>query len=119
MSKVEIKETIGCRKKLNIEVENERFDTELNSALKKMKGEVQIPGFRKGKAPESLLRNRFGNVIREEAVKDMIPKVLREVFEEQGIVPHAQTQEDIEVGLLLIQYLGLRDGIAHRLKLAD
>ena len=86
-SKVEIKETIGCRKKLNIEVENERFDTELNSALKKMKGEVQIPGFRKGKAPESLIRKRFGNVIREEAVKDMIPKVLREVFEEQGIKP--------------------------------
>lgn len=87
MSKVEIKETIGCKKKLNIEIDNERFNTELNSALKKMKGEVQIPGFRKGKAPESMLRKRFGNVIREEAVKDMIPKVLQEVFEEQGIKP--------------------------------
>ncbi len=87
MSKVEIAEKIGCKKKLNIEVEKERFDTELNFALKKLKGEVQIPGFRKGKAPESLIRRRLGNVVREEAVKDMIPKVLQEVFEEQKIKP--------------------------------
>jgi len=87
MPKVEIKETIGCKKKLNIEVENERFDVELKSALKKIKSEVQIPGFRKGKVPESLLLKRFGNFVREEAVKDMVPKVLNDVFEEQGIKP--------------------------------
>ncbi len=87
MPKAEIIETVGCKKKLNIEVENERLDVELKSALKKIKSEVQIPGFRKGKAPESLLLKRFGNIVREEAVKDMIPKVLKDVFEEQGIKP--------------------------------
>jgi len=87
MPKVEIKETIGCKKKLDIEVENERFNTELNSSLRKLKSEVQVPGFRKGKAPDSLLRRRFGDVIKEEAVKEMIPKILQEVFEEQGIKP--------------------------------
>ena len=87
MPKVEIKETIGCKKKLNIEVENERFDVELKSALKKIKSEFQIPGFRKGKVPESLLLKRFGNFVREEAVKDMVPKVLNDVFKEQGIKP--------------------------------
>ena len=85
MPKAEIKETIGCKKKIRIEVENERFESELASTIKKFKNRVQLPGFRKGKAPESLLLRRFGKTIREEALNDLIPKVLQEVFEEQGI----------------------------------
>ena len=85
MPKVEIKETVGCKKTLTVEIENERFDTEFNLALKKLKSEAQIPGFRKGKVPESMLLKRFGNLIREEALKDMIPKVLTDVFETEGI----------------------------------
>ncbi len=53
MSKVEIKETIGCKKKLGVEVESERLDTQISTTLKKMKKEIQVPGFRRGKAPES------------------------------------------------------------------
>ena len=87
MTKVEITETIGCKKKIKVEVENERFENELISTMKKVKKKVQIPGFRKGKAPESLLLQRFGKIIREEAINDLIPKVLQEVFEEQGINP--------------------------------
>jgi trigger factor len=87
MTKVELKETISCGKKFRIEVERERLDTEMTTSLKKIKHQVQIPGFRKGKAPESLISKRFGSLIREEAIKDLIPKVLQEVFEEQGIKP--------------------------------
>ena len=87
MSKVEIKETIGCKKKLGVEVESERLDSQMGATLKKMKKEIQVPGFRRGKAPESLLLKRFGSVVREEAIKDMIPDVLQEIFNEQGIRP--------------------------------
>ncbi len=87
MPKTEIRETIGCKKKIRVEVEYERFESELVSTIKKLKNKVQIPGFRTGKAPKSLLMSRFGKTIREEAVNDLIPKVLQEVFEEQGINP--------------------------------
>ena len=92
MPKAEIKETIGCKKKIRVEVESERFDSELALTMKKLKNKVQLPGFRKGKAPESLLLRRFGKAIMEEAVNDLIPKVLQEVFEEQGINPVSEPE---------------------------
>ena len=87
MSKVELKETIGCSKKFKIEVDSERFDQELSLTLKKIKRDVQVPGFRKGKAPEEFLLKRFGDYIREETVKDLLPKVLQDAFKEQGVSP--------------------------------
>ncbi len=63
MPKAEIIEIVGCKKKLNREVENESLDVELKSSLKKIKSEVKIPGFGKGKAPESLVMKRFGNIV--------------------------------------------------------
>ena len=92
MPKSEIKETIGCKKKIRVEVESERFDNELALTMKKLKNKVQLPGFRKGKAPEALLLRRFGKAIREEAINDLIPKVLQEVFEEQGINPVSEPE---------------------------
>jgi len=52
-----------------------------------MKHEVQIPGFRKGKAPETLIMKRFGGAVREEAIKDVVPAVLKEILSEKGITP--------------------------------
>ncbi|MFC1692822.1 trigger factor [Candidatus Latescibacterota bacterium] len=87
MPKVEIKETVGCTKKLRVEIEPERLEEEIKSTVRKVKQNTQIPGFRKGKAPESMLLKRFGPTIRQEAVGDMIPKVLQEVFKDEGIKP--------------------------------
>ncbi|MFC1538240.1 trigger factor [Candidatus Latescibacterota bacterium] len=94
MTKAEITETKGCKKTLRVEIEKERFEDESKKALSKIKSEVQLPGFRKGKAPETMLLKRMGNHIRDEAVKDMIPKVLYEVFEEHGIKPVGEPEID-------------------------
>jgi trigger factor len=85
--KSEITESAGCRKKLHVEVEQERLEREIQTTLKNIRKEVQIPGFRKGKAPEEMLLRRFGGSIRQEALKEMLPKVLEEAFEEQKIQP--------------------------------
>jgi trigger factor len=85
--KAEITENVGCRKKLHIEVEQERLEREIQATLKNVRKEVQIPGFRRGKAPEEMLLRRFGGSIRQEAVKEMLPKVIEEVLEAQGIKP--------------------------------
>ncbi len=87
MPKAEITETTGCRKTVQIEVEEDRVKDQIQATLKKMKKDIQIPGFRKGKAPESMLLKRFGSVIREEAIKEMIPGVLSEVFKEKDLNP--------------------------------
>lgn len=87
MPKIELKETHGCSKKYYIEIEQERLDEQIKSTVKTMKRDVQIPGFRKGKVPESILLRRFAPTIRMEAFKELIPGVLEEMFESEGIKP--------------------------------
>ncbi|MBN1293399.1 MAG: trigger factor [Candidatus Latescibacteria bacterium] len=92
MAKVEIKERDGCTTKLQVEIERERFDSEFTNSLKSVRKEVQISGFRKGKVPESLIARRFGSIVREEAIKELIPKVLQEVFESEKLHPIGEPQ---------------------------
>ncbi len=92
MPQVEIKETIGCKKTLKIEVESERLDAEMETTLEKLKKEVQIPGFRKGKVPASIIKQRFKAVMQEEALRGMMASVLEEVFKEQGFNPVGEPQ---------------------------
>ena len=87
MAKVEIKERAGCTRKLHVEIEREQYDRECAVTLKKLKRDIQLPGFRKGKAPESLISRRIPVMLREETIKELIPKVLREVWESEKIKP--------------------------------
>ncbi|MDP2983113.1 MAG: trigger factor [Candidatus Latescibacter sp.] len=97
--KIELKETIGCKKKLYVEVDQERFDAEIKNSVNKLRREVQIPGFRKGKAPDSLLLRRFGPSIQEEAVKGLIPKVLKEMYESEGLKPAGEPEiSNLKIG---------------------
>jgi trigger factor len=52
-----------------------------------MKRDIQIPGFRKGKAPDGMILRRFRATIHEETLKEMIPRVAKEIFESKGIHP--------------------------------
>ena len=45
--------------------------------------QVQIPGFRKGHVPASVLERKFGDAIKQEAAADLIDKSLNEIFEDE------------------------------------
>ena len=46
--------------KLSFDVESAKFDAAMNKAYIKIRGQVNIPGFRKGKAPRKLIENMYG-----------------------------------------------------------
>jgi trigger factor len=87
MPTAEITETTGCSRTLTVNIERELLDNEMQSAVKTIKKDLNLPGFRKGKAPDAILFKRFGASIQQEALRDLIPKVLDEVFTEHGIRP--------------------------------
>ncbi len=88
----EIKESSGCKKKVHFEVERERFDSEVKTTLKTVKRDIIVPGFRKGKAPEDMILRRFRATVNEETIRSMIPKVMKEAFEEKGIHPWGEPE---------------------------
>lgn len=81
---------------LQIEVEDEKFNDALNKAYKKVSQKVNIPGFRKGKAPRGLVERHVGKeYLREEALDLIIPDAYFEAIKETGIEPIDKPKVDM------------------------
>ncbi|OJU15876.1 MAG: trigger factor [Clostridiales bacterium 43-6] len=74
------------RYELQIEIDGETFRKAINKMYKKNVGKMNIPGFRKGKAPYSIIEKLYGeNVFYEDALNDIYPAALDNAAEEAGI----------------------------------
>ena len=75
---------------LIIEVEEERVEQARRRTARQISKEVDIPGFRKGKAPYEVVVQRLGErVFEQELVSELAEDLYREVLEEEEIVPYA------------------------------
>lgn len=77
-------------------VEEKVWKDAQEAAFKKLAANVEIPGFRKGKAPENMVRSRVnqGQVF-DEAINAVLPKLYKEILEEEKIEPYAQPKIDV------------------------
>ena len=84
---------------LTIEVDAAKVDAALERAYRKVAQQVNIPGFRKGKAPRKIIEARLGKeVLYDEALEELIPEAYREAIEQELIDPIDQPQlSDIEI----------------------
>ena len=61
-----------CRKRMKVLVAEEKVTEELDTNYKQLRGSIQLPGFRKGKVPISIIKGRFGSKIEAEVQEEMI-----------------------------------------------
>jgi len=80
-SQVDCSEEGPCRKRLHIEVSLETVAKELEKNFRQLRETVQMPGFRKGKAPLPLLKKRFGEQVQDDVREDLIGRAVEEQFE--------------------------------------
>ncbi|OGO09522.1 MAG: trigger factor, partial [Chloroflexi bacterium RBG_13_60_13] len=81
---------------LQIEVETAEMDESLDRAYRQLVKKVAVPGFRKGRAPRSVLENLVGrDGLQREALEDMLPRVCARAIEEQNLEVIAQPQIEI------------------------
>ena len=85
---------------LVIEVGAAEFDAAVNKVYNKQKKKINIPGFRKGKAPRKIVEAMFGaDVFYEEAVEEVYPEAYAEAIKQEDIKPVAYPKlEIVEVG---------------------
>ncbi|MEA4892245.1 MAG: trigger factor [Peptococcaceae bacterium] len=75
----------GNKAKLTIEVPEENFDKSMEKAYKGIIGRLNVPGFRKGKAPRHIVERMYGReMFLDDAVKDAIPAAFSEVMDQAG-----------------------------------
>ena len=84
------------RAKLTVEVPFEELKPSLDAAYKKIAQQINIPGFRKGKVPPTVIDRQVGrSAVLDEAVNDVLPQKYFAALEENSLTPLAQP--DIEV----------------------
>jgi len=71
---------------LEIGVEKEVFDAAIEKVYRKQVKNINIPGFRKGKAPRAIIEKMYGKgVFYEDAINDIIPTVYTDAVKEADI----------------------------------
>ncbi len=91
---VQVTESGPWRRTLEIEAPAEDVDKRLNDAYRKYSKTLNLPGFRKGKVPLSVIKRQFGPAIKGEVVQEMVEEFYREASEAEGIQPVSQASID-------------------------
>ena len=85
---MELKKTEKLEKSvvaLTMEISAAEFEKAKNQAFKKAGRNIQVPGFRKGKAPRMLIEKMYGDVFFEDALNIVYPDAMEKAVEESGI----------------------------------
>jgi len=85
--KTTVSEPQAWQRVIDIEIPNEDVQKEFDSKMNKYKRKVKLPGFRPGKVPSDIIKNRFGAVMRAEIIDELINKSYRQACTENEIVP--------------------------------
>lgn len=89
----------GNKVKLSVDVDEEEFEKDIDAAFKKIAREVNIPGFRRGKAPRRILEARLGKeVARSEALRDALPVYYSQAVRQHEVDVVAAPEVDIKTG---------------------
>ncbi len=82
--------------KLTVEVSAEEFDKALTAAYNKNKGKFNIPGFRKGKAPQAMIEKMYGvGVLYEDAINEALDATYGNAAEESGLEIVSRPEIDV------------------------
>ncbi len=84
------------RVKLTVEIPFAELKPHLDKAYKEIAQQVNIPGFRKGKVPTTVIDQRFGRgVVLQEAINEALPQAYQAAVAESKIIPLGQPDVDV------------------------
>jgi trigger factor len=75
----------GCKHEFEITVPLEEIQKETDRIVANIQKRANLPGFRPGKAPASLIRTRFQSEIRQDVLESLLPKAFRAKAEEEQL----------------------------------
>ena len=103
---------------LAIEVEQDRLDRALDEAYRRLANRVDVPGFRRGKAPRAMVERMVGHDrIVEDALERLVPDVVNEAIEQEGVNPYTRPRvESVEFDPLRVK---ATVGLEPRVELGD
>ena len=87
---VSIETLTGLERRMTIEVPAEEVESQVRSRLQEAAKTFNMKGFRKGKVPVKVIKNRFGEGVRQEVVGEVISQSWVEAVTKENVKPAGQ-----------------------------
>ena len=87
---VSVETTSGLERRLTVGVPAERVDQEVDNRLQQAKKNVRLPGFRPGKVPMRIMRQRFGAGVRQEVLGEVMSQSFQDAVVQEKLRPAGQ-----------------------------
>ena len=84
---VTIETTSNLERRLTVGVPAEQVDGEVDNRLQKAAKNVRLPGFRPGKVPMKVMRQRFGANVRQEVLGEVVSRSFQEAVTQEKLRP--------------------------------
>jgi trigger factor len=85
--KSEFTDVSETRKTVAIEIPRDVVDAEINRVAKDYSRQARVPGFRPGKVPATVVKQRFRDQILHDVMHGLIPRAVSDALQERGIEP--------------------------------
>lgn len=83
-------EAIGAlERRMEVQVPAERVEKAIDERLQKLSRTVRLKGFRPGKVPVKVVRQQFGQQVRQEVLSDVMQATFAEAVTQQNLIPAA------------------------------
>ena len=84
---VSIETTSKLERRLTVGVPAETIDSQVEQRLQRARKTARLPGFRPGKVPLKIMRQRFGNGVREEVLMEVMGQSLQQAIVQEKLLP--------------------------------
>jgi trigger factor len=97
--KVKVKSGQAWTRFLEIELAAEDVNASYESTYEEFRKKAKIPGFRPGKAPIGLVRQRYADDVRQDVLETLLPKAYEQALEQEKLIPLSPLKlSDVELG---------------------
>ena len=87
---ISVETTEGLERKLTIAIPVDRVDTAVNARLQEAAQTIRLNGFRQGKVPLKVVKNKFGKGVRQEVVGELMNQTYFEAIAQESLKPAGQ-----------------------------
>lgn len=94
--RVSVETTNGLERKVTVAVPAESIQKLLDEQVRNTASQVKLPGFRQGKVPLKVVRQRFGEKLRQEAAASLLQSSLNDAVAQERLSPAGEIAVNLE-----------------------
>jgi trigger factor len=93
---VSVENTGGLERRLNVLVPESEITDKVDLKLNELKKQVKVKGFRPGRVPINVVRQRYGKQVRQDIVNETMQASMQQAIQQESLRPASMPRVDVE-----------------------